>query len=133
GGFAAAVVVATPAAAAEPQVNLWDEYQRLSAECDGADTDFWDALRKRPEAPACICKRGGINPATAKPYLVPLDPEELQERFEDDVKWRGKASADRSYGPLLRPMEEWQAACEASDQRYRVAELSAKVDDLFLR
>lgn len=133
GGVAAIAALATPAAASEPLVKLWEEFQRLAAECDAADDAWMNAYRQRPEAPACICKRGGINPANAKPYLIPLDPEELQELFEQAVKWHGKASAERSYGRRLQAMNEWQTACDASDELHRVAELHDKVNDLFLR
>lgn len=133
GGVAAVSALATPAAADEPLVKLWEEYERLTAELDAADAAYWAAYCRRPEAPACICRRGGINPATATPYLVPLEPDELQEEFEQAVEWRGRARAERDFGPRLQAMKEWQAACEASDVRHQVAELSGKVDDLFLR
>lgn len=131
GGAAAVAALAIPAAASEPLVKLWEEYQRLSAECDAADDAWMEAYRQRPEAPECLCKR--LHPVGAKPYLVPLDPEELQEQFEQAAKWHGRAWAERSYGPRLQAMKEWQSACDASDKRHRVAELHDKVNDLFLR
>lgn len=133
GASAAAVATAfaTQAAAAEPLEKLWEEFQRLAAECDAADDAWMAAYRQRPEPPECLCKR--MHPAGAKPYLVPFDPEELQEQFEQAVQRGGKAWAERSYGPRLQAMKEWQSACDASDQRHRVAELHDKVNALFLR
>jgi hypothetical protein len=131
GGVAAVTALATPSTAAEPLVRLWEEYQRLSAECDAADDAWMEAYRQRPEAPACLCKR--VHQSGAQPYLVPLDPEELQELFAQAVKGHGTAWAERSYGPRLQAMKEWQAACDAADRRNRVEELHNKVNDLFLR
>jgi hypothetical protein len=131
GGVAAVAALAMPAAASEPLVELWEEYQRLTAECDAADDAWMDAYSKRPEPPECICKR--VHPPGAKSYLLPFDQDELQEQLERFAKWNGRARAERDFGPRLQAAREWQAACEASDVRNQVAELYAKVDDLFLR
>lgn len=132
GGSAAAVVaLATPAAASDPLEPLWEQYERLRAELAVADEAYWDALHQRPEPPACLFAR--VHPVGGKPYLRPLDPEELQKEFDAAVVRRGTEWASRNFGQALQAVKEWQAACEASDVRHRVAELDAKADALFQR
>lgn len=131
GGAAAVAALATPAAASDPLEPLWEQYERLRAELAVADEAYWNALHQRPEPPACLFAR--VHPVGAKPYLRPLDPEELQKEFDAAVVRRGTAWAVRNFAPALQAVKEWRAACEASDVRHRVAELDAKADALFQR